>query len=216
MENKINSKFNVGDKVLFLESGFWQPGIVIGFSKNCLNRTLIDIQDEFGSNLCFYEHEVKARPVIDKFEGEYFFLSNFYMCPVEIDGVTYTNSEAAFHAQKCVERKNEFVGLNPKEAKRLGRTVNLRPDWDDIRTAVMYNVCFEKFIQNPDLAKKLVATDNAELIEGNTWNDKFWGVCNGEGENKLGKILMRIRLDLKTAALIENTKDLCEKYCSNK
>ena len=216
MENKIISKFKVGEKILFCDCGFWTPGVVTGFEKNFVGRTLINIRDEFGSDLVYYEHEVRTRPVIDKFENEYFFLSNFYMCPVEIDGIKYTNSEAAFHAQKCLERKGEFAYLNPNEAKRLGRSVNLRTDWDDIRIAVMFNICLAKFVQNPDLAKKLIKTEDAELIEGNTWNDKFWGVCNGVGENNLGKILMQIRFNFKTGNAQTNPESLLKSYCTKK
>ena len=62
---------------------------------------------------------------------------------------------------------------------------------------VMYQVCKAKFLQNPDLARKLVETGDAELVEGNTWGDKVWGVCDGVGENNLGKTLMRIRDELQ-------------------
>lgn len=71
--------------------------------------------------------------------------------------------------------------------------MNLRPDWEEVKDDVMYTVCKAKFLQNPGLLKKLLDTGDAELIEGNTWNDQIWGVCNGSGENRLGKILMRIR-----------------------
>ena len=61
----------------------------------------------------------------------------------------------------------------------------------------MYSICRAKFTQNPDLLKKLLDTGDAELVEGNTWGDKVWGVCNDEGENRLGKILMRIRSEIR-------------------
>ena len=61
----------------------------------------------------------------------------------------------------------------------------------------MYNICKLKFIQNPELGKLLLGTKDEELIEGNDWDDTFWGVCNGVGENHLGKTLMKIRDELK-------------------
>ena len=61
----------------------------------------------------------------------------------------------------------------------------------------MEDICRAKFTQNEELKKKLIDTGDATLIEGNTWNDTFWGVCNGVGENNLGKILMKIREELK-------------------
>ena len=133
---------------------------------------------------------------IDKFCGEYEFLSNFYQAPVECFGYHFKNSEAAFQAVKCPDRMAEFCDLSPKEAKRLGRTIELRSDWESVKDEIMYEVCLAKFTQNIDLMQKLLDTGNAELIEGNTWGDRTWGVCNGIGENRLGKTLMFIRAQL--------------------
>lgn len=130
---------------------------------------------------------------ISEFKGEYFFLSNFYSADVTYRGITYKNNEAAFQAMKCPEVASSFSSLNPSEAKRLGRRVKLRPDWEAVKEDVMRKVCFAKFFQNYDLMERLLATAPAELIEGNDWGDKEWGVCDGEGNNKLGKILMEIR-----------------------
>ena len=142
---------------------------------------------------------------ISEFRGEYYFLSNFYSAPVTYNGMCFENNEAAFQAAKCPERMTEFCRLNPSEAKRLGRRVKLRGDWEAVKDTVMYEICKAKFSQNPDLADKLVATKDAELIEGNTWGDRIWGVCDGVGENRLGKILMRVRAVLYTTMLIEGT-----------
>lgn len=133
---------------------------------------------------------------ISEFRGEYYFLSNFYSAPVTYNGMCFENNEAAFQAAKCPERMTEFCRLNPSEAKRLGRRVKLRGDWEAVKDTVMYEICKAKFSQNPDLADKLVATKDAELIEGNTWGDRIWGVCDGVGENRLGKILMRVRAEM--------------------
>lgn len=130
---------------------------------------------------------------IKEFKGENFFLSNFFVAPVYYQGIRFENNEAAFQAAKCPERMRDFCGLSPQSAKRLGRKVTLRPDWETVKYDVMYQVCKAKFLQNPDLRNKLVETGDAELVEGNTWGDKIWGVCGGVGENNLGKILMRIR-----------------------
>ena len=138
------------------------------------------------------------RSEITQFRGEYFFLSNFYPAPVTYNGLSFLNSEAAFQSAKCPELKEKFCNLNPSEAKKLGRQVNLREDWDDVKDEVMYDVCMAKFSQNPDLAFRLVSTGDSYLIEGNTWGDKIWGECDGVGENRLGKILMRIRSQLQT------------------
>lgn len=137
--------------------------------------------------------------MIDRFDGEYFFLSNFEDSSITYDGITYKNAEAAFHAQKVfdTEKKKEFSNLNPSEAKRLGRRVKLRSDWESVKVDIMTDLVRIKFLQNPDLKKKLLATGDEILIEGNWWNDQFWGVCKGEGQNYLGRILMMIRKELR-------------------
>jgi len=139
---------------------------------------------------------MKAQEKIEQFRGPYYFLSNFYPAVVEVDGIRYENNEAAFQAQKQPERAKEFASLPPNEAKRLGRRVNLRPDWEAVKLEVMTDVVRAKFTQNEDLRKKLLATGEAELIEGNHWGDTYWGVCRGKGRNELGKILMKIRREL--------------------
>lgn len=136
--------------------------------------------------------------VINSFRGKYYFLSNFYMAPVTYDGITYTNSEAAFQAQKCknpADRK-AFANLNPSEAKKKGRHVALRDDWESGKYAIMYRIVLEKFEQNPLLRLKLQATGDSHLEEGNNWGDRIWGTVNGEGNNLLGKILMMVRMEL--------------------
>lgn len=136
---------------------------------------------------------------IDSFRGKNYYLSNFYERLVTYDGITYKNNEAAFQAQKCIsyEDRKQFSDLNASEAKRLGRKVSLRPDWESIKVDVMTNIVHAKFEQNKDLAEKLCNTDTAFLEEGNTWGDRIWGTVNGNGKNLLGHILMSERDYLK-------------------
>ena len=89
-----------------------------------------------------------------------------------------------------------FASLNPSQAKYKGRRVTLRSDWERVKVDLMYQICKAKFTQHADLAEQLLATGDAELIEGNTWGDRIWGAVNGVGANNLGKILMRIRAEL--------------------
>lgn len=143
--------------------------------------------------------------MIDRFEGEYAFLSNFYECAVAFNGILYMNSEAAFHAQKTLNEaeRRKFALLGPSESKKLGRKIQLRDDWEQVKSEVMFEICFAKFSQNEDLKKKLLATGERELVEGNYWHDNCWGNCTCEkcrdipGENRLGKILMKIREELR-------------------
>ena len=131
--------------------------------------------------------------MIDNLRGTY--LSNFYESVVLHDGILYRNAEAAFQASKCAlpEERLLFQPLLGAEAKALGKRIRMREDWLEVRTIEMWKVLQAKFDGHPDLLAKLVATGDEEIIEGNTWNDKFWGVCNGEGRNHLGTMLMAIR-----------------------
>ena len=137
--------------------------------------------------------------IILSFTGVYSFLSNFYEYPVYYDGLKYMNSEAAFQSAKCMNKDGRmtFCFLNPSEAKRLGRRVRLRPDWEDTKDQIMYDVVKAKF-SDPHLAKMLLSTENADLYEGNTWGDTYWGIDRRtlRGQNKLGEILMRVRREI--------------------
>lgn len=140
---------------------------------------------------------------ISKFAGDdYSFLSNFYPCPVRVcfpgHGCwTFPSSENAFQAAKCPSRASEFTGLTPGQSKKLGRSVELRRDWEEVKDDVIHDVVLAKFQQNPELAAKLAATGDEELIEGNTWGDRYWGQVDGVGKNMLGKTLMRVREELR-------------------
>ena len=143
---------------------------------------------------------------IDNFKGEYFFLSNFYPTKIKYNGIQYLNNEAAFQAQKCttMEDRIKFSCLNPSDAKRLGRRIILRNDWESVKISIMREIVFEKFKQNPECLKELLDTGNMELIEDTTgWHDNIWGECtceeckNKEHKNYLGKILMEVREELK-------------------
>ena len=135
--------------------------------------------------------------MIGEFRGKYYFLSNFSDSKIIINGITFLNGESAFHSFKDISRQSEFANLEPSIAKRKGRHVKLRQDWEEVKDDIMYQVVKAKFQQNNDLKEKLIATGDEYLEEGNTWNDTYWGVCKGRGKNMLGKILMRVRLELK-------------------
>jgi len=133
--------------------------------------------------------------MINKFSGEHRFLSNFYPTLVHLDGWWYTTTEAAYQAAKTtdLEARRPFSKMSASEAKKAGRGLALREDWEDIKVQVMADLLCQKFRSGSNLAIKLDQTQDQELVEGNTWSDTFWGVCNGVGENHLGKLLMGIR-----------------------
>ncbi|MGN0180803.1 MAG: NADAR family protein [Candidatus Ornithomonoglobus sp.] len=100
----------------------------------------------------------------------YEFLSNFYEASITFNGLTYGNAEAAFQAQKVLdnEERMKFCRLTPNIAKKRGRKVQLRTDWEEIKLELMYEIVKSKFEQNPKLAQKLLATGEQGLVEGNT------------------------------------------------
>ncbi|MEO0564923.1 MAG: NADAR family protein [Chloroflexota bacterium] len=145
--------------------------------------------------------------MIDHFRGKYDFLSNFYPSDVEMDGVTYPTVEHAYQAAKSPdhEKRMKIAQIaTPKGAKAAGRRIKQPDNWFEINLDLMHDLVQQKFTRHPDLRDKLLATGDAKLIEGNTWNDRFFGMVRdkktGEwvGENHLGQILMAVRADLQT------------------
>ena len=137
------------------------------------------------------------------FDGEYRFLSNFSPSEVTLDGETYPTVEHAFQAAKTFdleEREQVRRAPTPAAAKKLGRRVTLRRDWQTVKIGIMKDLVREKF-QKPELAEKLLATGDDVLIEENWWNDQFWGVSKGRGKNHLGRILMEVRTELRTVVV---------------
>lgn len=144
--------------------------------------------------------------LISEFKGEYDFLSNFYFSPFTYNGINYPTVEHFFQASKATspEIHQEIAAVPfPSQAKQRGRHIKLRPDWSMIREGVMETGLRQKFEQHPELKEKLLATGDAHLEEGNTWGDKFWGVCYGEGKNKLGYLLMKLRAEYQEESAIE-------------
>lgn len=138
--------------------------------------------------------------MIDKFFGEYRFLSNFWPCKVEFDGEIYDSVEHAYQAAKTLNKDHRDMirsSKTPGEAKKLGKKIHIREDWEYFKIHIMSNLVAQKFRMNEDLANMLLATGDEELVEGNTWGDTFWGTCKGTGHNHLGKILMGVRQELK-------------------
>ncbi len=155
----------------------------------------------------YYEQD---RDCIDMFREEYEFLSNFYPAKMEFEGVAYHNSEAVYQAQKCKfpEDKLLFSNMYADEAKKFGRKVEMREDWDEVKVELMTQIVEAKFSQHPELAVRLLETGDKPLKEGNYWGDVFWGIDHrtGEGENHLGKILMNLRAKYKEEGLPASEK----------
>lgn len=142
---------------------------------------------------------------INEFKGQHRFLSNFYMVPVEFEHEIYPSSEHAYMAAKTevfALRKQIAACATPAEAKKMGRSLKLRDGWEAMKYDVMLTILRSKFSSSA-MQYKLLLTGDAELVEGNWWGDKIWGVClkTNQGQNLLGKALMQVRKELQSHLL---------------
>ena len=141
---------------------------------------------------------------IDSFQGPFRFLSNFWYVTVELDGERYPSVEHAYQAAKTLRAAERAVireARTPGAAKRRGQHVTLRKDWEDAKLGIMLQLLRQKFAK-PQLREMLLGTGNAELVEGNTWGDTYWGVHNGVGANHLGRLLMQVREELHNSLCV--------------
>lgn len=139
------------------------------------------------------------------FFGDFRFLSNFWVADVEFEGRIYPSTEAAYQAAKTtdLELRKPFEESSTswmrsgRRAKKLGRELKIRDDWEEVKYDVMLAVVRDKFNRHENLKEMLLITESLYLEETNTWGDQCWGVCKGKGTNHLGKILMLVRDELK-------------------
>ena len=140
---------------------------------------------------------------IDAFRGDNRFLSNFWAGdPFTWRDQYWSSAEHAYQAAKCArpEQADRIrLAARPGHAKRLGRQIEMRADWEEVKDGIMADILRHKF-QDPELRRRLLATGSVPLIEGNTWGDTYWGVCRGVGQNRLGRLLMRLRRELACEA----------------
>jgi hypothetical protein len=174
--------------------------------ENAVNKAKQDMEkaDEFKARTLRVIEQISREPITSfRYQRDIDFLSNMTKSPIVINGVQYPTAEHAFQALKFEDARIQRAiaeASTGAKAKTLGRTREypIRQDWDTARVEVMEQVVLEKFKQNKLLGEKLLATGDTQLIEGNTWNDRFWGVPeNGKGANLLGQVLMNVRRMLR-------------------
>lgn len=148
--------------------------------------------------------------MISGFNGRWSFLSNFYPCLIYHQGLEYKSVEAFYVSMKIDSDQiingkyytsgdfREMISKldNPGLIKKIGQKVKLRKDWDSKKLEYMNWAVREKF-KDESLKEMLLLTGDQEIIEENYWGDTFWGVCKGKGQNHLGKILMKVRDELR-------------------
>jgi ribA/ribD-fused uncharacterized protein len=146
---------------------------------------------------------------IGEFNGKFAFLSNFHASKIKNLYGVFPTAEHLYQSAKTNDNQDKErirLAVSPGRAKRMGKNALLRSNWEEIKSSVMLAIVRMKFNQNHDLAKKLLETYPAELIEGNNWHDNEWGDCRCnrckliEGQNKLGKILMQVRAEIGEAS----------------
>lgn len=149
---------------------------------------------------------------IGSFTEENAFLSNFWPVRVIYEGKVYPSVEHAYQAAKTIDNNQRalFLTYPPSgitmtagQAKRAGKKITLRQDWEYIKINVMRELNYQKY-EVPYLKEKLLSTGNKTLEEGNHWGDTFWGICKGQGQNILGKLLMEIRDNIKQESVKVN------------
>lgn len=151
------------------------------------------------------------------FFGPYLWLSNFHLCEVQYEGLLYPSSEHAYMAAKSTDSniRRKFIinppiegydgltllhgkTLSPSDARKLGQTIKLRDNWEEIKYDTMLEVVFNKFLRNKDIRQKLIETGDKYLEETCYWKDTYWGVdYKLGGKNNLGRILMKVRECIK-------------------
>lgn len=139
--------------------------------------------------------------VIDCFDDEYRFLSNFWGSHIVYNDVSYPTVEHAYQAAKAANPIDALSILHmrtPGAAKRMGRHITMKDDWEQIKLQVMLD-CLRLKFQEPYIRYQLIQTGDAILIEGNNWHDTFWGQCGGVGKNWLGRLLMMVRSEVQQA-----------------
>jgi ribA/ribD-fused uncharacterized protein len=150
---------------------------------------------------------------IKGFFGPYRFLSNFWDSPVYFEAKRFPSIEHAYQFAKLDDYKNynqhlKIIHLKPGEIKKWGRSIKIRRNWEEIKNDIMTALVFDKFYRNKELRGQLLQTDNKYLEESNSWHDNYWGNCycekcrntliktldpKVEGQNNLGKILIKVR-----------------------
>ena len=157
---------------------------------------------------------------IEHFTGDERWLSNFWLCDIDFEGVTYPSTEHAYMASKTldpIERAAILACDTCAKARRLGQSVTLRPGWElpyvsyegwssdegmimphPLKVEMMWRHVRKKFFRHEELGDRLLATGDHHLVENSSrWNDRFWGVSNGRGQNNLGRVLMTVREELR-------------------
>jgi ribA/ribD-fused uncharacterized protein len=144
-----------------------------------------------------------------KVEEPYGCFSNFSPHSIYLNGQNWLTVEHYYQAQKFVGSVNErLINLirdaeTPQIAASLGRdrSLQLRPDWEEVKIPIMRAGVLAKFITHVDIQGILLSTGDCMIVEDSP-TDYYWGCgCNKSGQNYLGKILMSVRREIAQRSL---------------
>lgn len=145
--------------------------------------------------------------MINSFRGYHAWLSNMYSCNIEFMGHKFKSVENAYMFVKRpsdLDWLNKCLELSPGDVKKASKLIAVREDWESVKLSIMYELLKKKFTQEP-FRTDLLNTRGENIVEGNRWNDTFWGVdiksSPNVGENWLGRLIMDIRTKLKNGKL---------------
>jgi ribA/ribD-fused uncharacterized protein len=171
--------------------------------------------------------------IIRSFTGKFAFMNPIHRAGFFYEGDEYQSTAAAFEAAKILNRQDRVSfwrwNCKPWDAKRLGKGIPqswMRPDWDAVQFDVMTDIMRSKFSM-PDLRRELLATRDAEIVYENSFHDNVWGAClcrslpandlkygrksgcTGSGNNRLGQILIQVRLECSAGLHVDPLGPLC-------
>ena len=140
--------------------------------------------------------------MINQFRGDFYFLSNMYECDIEFNKNKFKSIEHAYiyHKYDNIEiKKLALSDIDGKVLKIESKRFKKVKGWDDIKLKLMYELLKVKFNKTP-FKEMLISTNDCNIVEGNSWNDTFWGVDITQtpniGENHLGRLIMKVRDEL--------------------
>ena len=151
-----------------------------------------------------YDNFTNPKPTKSKFTGNYYFLSNMFPCLIYVDGYEFLSTEAAYQAAKDPRNATKYQDINGYQAKRIA--VKASQEFHNTKLGIMKFLLETKF-SNQSLMAMLVQVPDEDLVEVNTWGDRYWGVCNGVGENHLGNLLKLIKhkhLNIPLSTVLES------------
>ena len=170
----------------------------------------ISLQDPDKRTLAPTVRKSIAGDVIDSFDGENAFLSPGFDCPVMLPGddLLFPSFEHALQASRTTDISKRAAirdAKSARDAKKLGSKVDVSSNWKENCAGIAEKLLRDKFFRNKELKAKLLKTEHRTLKFVNNYGDQFWGItADGKGQNKLGKLLEKIRTEIEQGEEVDH------------